>query len=83
VARALHLIRFHGVLAPHATLRSQIVPSAAINAPAALRSARPGCARLNARAHEFGVLGSKGVFDTDSELPPALWRALEDHSRHH
>src|SRR5437762_6919242 len=28
----LHLIRFHGVLAPHAKLRAQIVPSAPVNA---------------------------------------------------
>jgi hypothetical protein len=28
----LHLIRFHGVLAPHAKLRAQIVPSAPLNA---------------------------------------------------
>jgi len=28
----LHLIRFHGVLAPHANLRAQIVPSAPVNA---------------------------------------------------
>jgi hypothetical protein len=28
----LHLIRFHGVLAPHANLRAQIVPSAPLNA---------------------------------------------------
>src|SRR3954452_24080109 len=28
----LHLIRFHGVLAPHAKLRAQIVPSTPLNA---------------------------------------------------
>src|SRR4051794_12262618 len=28
----LHLVRFHGVLAPHAKLRAQIVPSAPLNA---------------------------------------------------
>src|SRR6185436_8236169 len=28
----LHLIRFHGVLTPHAKLRAQIVPSAPLNA---------------------------------------------------
>ena len=28
----LHLIRFHGVLAPHAKLRAEIVPSAPVNA---------------------------------------------------
>ena len=28
----LHLIRFHGVLAPHAKLRAQIVPSEPLNA---------------------------------------------------
>ncbi|MGH8586738.1 MAG: transposase, partial [Gammaproteobacteria bacterium] len=29
----LHLIRFHGVLAPNAKLRSAIIPSAPVNAP--------------------------------------------------
>ena len=29
----LHLIRFHGVLAPHAKLRAQIVPSAPVSVP--------------------------------------------------
>jgi hypothetical protein len=28
----LHLIRFRGMLAPHANLRAQIVPSAPLNA---------------------------------------------------
>ncbi len=31
----LHLIRFHGVLAPHAKLRPQIVPSAPVSVPEA------------------------------------------------
>ncbi len=39
----LHLIRFHGVLAPNAKLRSAIIPSAAIdaNAPAAEQGETP------------------------------------------
>ena len=46
----LHLIRFHGVLAPHAKLRAQIVPSAPLN-ESGLRSPCPDLARL-AGAHE-------------------------------
>ena len=37
----LHLIRFHGVLAPHANLRAQIVPSEPVNAHEACDSTRP------------------------------------------
>ena len=39
----LHLIRFHGVLAPNAKLRPAIIPSAAIdaNAPAAAQGETP------------------------------------------
>ena len=38
----LHLIRFHGVLAPHAKLRAEIVPSEPVNAHEACDSPRPG-----------------------------------------
>ena len=37
----LHLIRFHGVLAPHAKLRAEIVPSEPVNAHEACDSPRP------------------------------------------
>jgi len=59
----LHLIRFHGVLAPHAKLRAQIVPSAPLNAnqacdhhaqtspasPARMRLSLPAQARVRYR----------------------------------
>ena len=47
----LHLIRFHGVLAPHANLRAQIVPSKPLNAHQACdhhaQSPPPSPARLS------------------------------------
>jgi hypothetical protein len=63
----LHLIRFHGVLAPNAKLRSQIVPSpteratalAADHAPAQGETPRMSWARL-----------LKRVFDIDIEHCP-------------
>jgi hypothetical protein len=65
----LHLIRFHGVLAPHAKLRAQIVPSEPLNAhetcahhaqsPPALAPARMSWACL-----------LKRVFDIDVERCP-------------
>jgi hypothetical protein len=75
----LHLIRFHGVLAPHAKLRAQIVPSAPLNAnqacdhhaqtspasPARMRLSLPAQARVRYRYRTL----------------PKLWRVLEDHRR--
>jgi len=65
----LHLIRFHGVLAPHANLRAEIVPSEPLNAhetcdhhgqsPPASASARMSWACL-----------LKRVFDIDMEYCP-------------
>jgi hypothetical protein len=61
----LHLIRFHGVLAPHAKLRAQIVPSAPLNAhepcdhhaqsPPALAPARMNWACLLKRVFDIDV----------------------------
>ncbi|MGH8658267.1 MAG: transposase [Gammaproteobacteria bacterium] len=60
----LHLIRFHGVLAPNARLRSEIIPSAPVNAntlsadhgdaphhsaPARMRL-KPGCSNERSRS---------------------------------
>jgi ribosomal protein S27E len=63
----LHLIRFHGVLAPHAKLRSQIVPSPAEHAT--------GQAADHAHAHGAPARMSwarllKRVFDIDVEHCP-------------
>jgi hypothetical protein len=57
----LHLIRFHGVLAPNAKLRSKIVPAPAPPAPA-----RTSWARL-----------LKRVFDIDVEQCPNCGGALK------
>ena len=73
----LHLIRFHGVLAPNAKLRRQIVPapperateSAPDHAPAQGETPRMSWARL-----------LKRVFDIDIEHCPNCG-GLEDHRR--
>jgi len=65
----LHLIRFHGVLAPHAKLRAEIIPSAPVNANDKL--ADHGDARLPstpARIRWAQLL--KRVFDIDIEHCP-------------
>src|SRR5262245_20010501 len=75
----LHLIRFHGVLAPNAKLRSKIVPApaeratepATDHAPAQGETPRMSWARL-----------LKRVFDIKHRTLPQLRRRLEDHRRH-
>lgn len=68
----LHLIRFHGVLAPHAKLRAAVVPGPPENTsepthqPALGTPARMGWARL-----------LKRVFDIDIEHCPACGGALK------
>ena len=52
----LHLIRFHGVLAPNAALRSQIVPSESDQATAASNANGEAPRSLNAGAHELGAI---------------------------
>jgi hypothetical protein len=60
----LHLTRFHGVLAPHAKLRAEIVPRPSENAPE--HSADHAHAhRSPARVSWARLL--KGVFDIDIE----------------
>jgi putative transposase len=62
----LHLIRFHGVLAPHAKLRAQIVPSAPLNAHEACdHHAQSPPASAPARMSWACLL--KRVFDIDVE----------------
>jgi hypothetical protein len=70
----LHLIRFHGVLAPHAKLRSQIIPAPAENAP--------GQPADHAHAHGAPARMSwarllKRVFDIDIEHCPNCGGALK------
>jgi len=72
----LHLIRFHGVLAPHAKLRAAIVPAPAENAsgqPADPAHAQPSPARMSwARL-------LKRVFDIDLEHCPqcgGTWKII-------
>ena len=74
----LHLIRFHGVLAPHATLRAEIVPSEPVNAHEACDSPDP--TRLGAGAHELGVPAQARVRYRYATLLK-LWRPPEDHRR--
>ena len=76
----LHLIRFHGVLAPHAKLRAQIVPSAPAHAHEACdhhaQTPPEAPGRMSSR-----VLAQTGIRYRHRTLP-ALWRALEDHRRY-
>ena len=62
----LHLIRFHGVLAPHAKLRAQIVPSEPLNAYETCdrQAQSPPPARMS------WVCLLKRVFDIDVEHCP-------------
>jgi hypothetical protein len=54
----LHLIRFHGVLAPNAKLRSEIIPSAP--EPSTGPSSDDAHAQGAPAAHESGQAGSNG-----------------------
>jgi hypothetical protein len=63
----LHLIRFHGVLAPHAKLRAAIVPSPAENATA--HSADHAHAHRSPARMSWARL-LKRVFDIDIERCP-------------
>jgi hypothetical protein len=71
----LHLIRFHGVLAPHAKLRPRIVPSVPANAA-------PACDHdvqhpLEAAARMSWACLLKRVFDIDIELCPRCGARLK------
>jgi hypothetical protein len=70
----LHLIRFHGVLAPNAKLRSAIVPSStATEATAATPEETP---QPSAPAHISWARLLKRVFDIDLEHCPHCGGAL-------
>ena len=68
----LHRIRFHGVLAPDAKLRAQIVPSEPVNAHEACDHHAQAAPALSAGAHELGVLAQTGIRYRHRTVP-ALW----------
>ncbi|MBM4261496.1 MAG: transposase, partial [Deltaproteobacteria bacterium] len=61
----LHLIRFHGVLAPNAKLRSQIVPTAPLEPPSEAPTAEAPAQKKTPRVSWARLL--KRVFDLDIE----------------
>ena len=72
----LHLIRFHGVLAPHAKLRAQVVPGAPVSVP-------EGCDHHAQAAHPEAAARMswacllKRVFDLDIESCPRCGARLK------
>lgn len=72
----LHLIRFHGVLAPHAKLRPQIVPSAPLSAAQPCDHHAPA-AHAQAPARMSWACLLKRVFDIDIELCPRCGARLQ------
>ena len=71
----LHLIRYHGVLAPNAKLRAQVVPQGPLaHAPAATEAAGAGecdVETVQGRAHRIGWARLlKRVFDIDLQRCP-------------
>ena len=70
----LHLIRFHGVLAPNAKLRSKIVPAPAERAPEASADHAPAQGKTP-RMSWARLL--KRVFDIDTEHCPNRGGALK------
>jgi hypothetical protein len=72
----LHLIRFHGVLAPNARLRSEIIPSPPVNAnaPAADHGDAPP---PSAPTRISWARLLKRVFDIDSEQCPQCGGTLK------
>ncbi|MEO6021840.1 MAG: transposase [Burkholderiales bacterium] len=70
----LHLIRFHGVLAPHAKLRAAIVPSPVDNAP---QQASEHTHALASPARLSWACLLKRVFEVDIERCPTCGGALK------
>jgi len=66
----LHLIRFHGVLAPHAKLRAQIVPVEPVNAREACHHHPAQTPPASASARMSWACLLKRVFDIDIEHCP-------------
>jgi hypothetical protein len=75
----LHLIRFHGVLAPNAKLRSQIVPAPLERAT---ETSSEGSRAQGAPPRMSWARLLKRVFDIAIEHCPNCRRRLEDHRRH-
>ena len=68
----LHLIRFHGVLAPHAQLRAAVVPGPPEN------TSEPACQHAHGTPARMGWARLlKRVFDIDIEHCPACGGALK------
>ena len=77
----LHLIRFHGVLAPNAKLRSAIIPSAPVNAPNAAAVHADAPPSLGAGAPELCPVAQAGIRYRHRAVS-AVRRYLDDHRRH-
>jgi hypothetical protein len=72
----LNLIRFHGVLAPHAKLRAQIVPSVSLSVPQTCDHHAPA---WNARRHSIANESAlAGIVSRRREAGNRLWRARGD-----
>jgi Putative transposase len=72
----LHLIRFHGVLAPNAKVRCEIIPSPAEHA---MEHSTDHAHAQGAPARMSWARLLKRVFDIDIDHSPELRRRLEDH----
>ena len=79
----LHLIRFHGVLAPNAKLRALVVPQGPVEGAQAAqaRRVRGELCAPPAGAHELGQAAQARVRSRPGALPE-LRRRAEDHRRH-
>jgi hypothetical protein len=82
----LHLIRFHGVLAPNARLRSLVVPQGPPNdEEAASVTAAGPCAVESAQARPGRISWAqllKRIFDIDAALSELRRRRAQDHRGH-
>jgi hypothetical protein len=84
----LHLIRFHGVLAPNAKLRALVVPQGPPKDEQAARRCRirrpvRGRDRPSpARTHQLGTAAQAGVRYRHAALPELRRRGAQDHRRH-
>ena len=77
----LHLIRFHGVLAPNAKHRSAIIPNLPVNTTHTAEVHR-NTAHHSAPARISWARLLKRVFEIDIEKCPHCGGTLEDHRRH-
>ncbi len=79
----LHLIRFHGVLAPNAKLRAQVVPAGPHEATGGseLTAPEPVCAHTRPVRMRLGPAAQARVRDRSRALPE-LRRRAQDHCGH-